>query len=54
MWGETTRTLIQYRGVVHCVGETIRTLMQYRGEENTHTNAAEGGGPLCEGRQYAH
>ena len=43
MWGETTRTLVQYRGVVHCVGgdnphtrstvwgETTRTLVQYRG-----------------------
>ena len=42
MWGETTHTLMQYRGVVHCGGETT---MQYRGVvhcvggDNTHTNA---------------
>ena len=44
MWGETTHTLMQYRGVVHCVGGD-NTLMQYRGVvhrvggDNTHTNA---------------
>ena len=45
MWGETIHTLMQYRGVVHCVGETTHTLMQYRevvhcvGGDNTHTSA---------------
>ena len=38
MWGETTHTLMQYRGVVHCVGG-----------DNTHTNAVKGGGPLVWG-----
>ena len=32
MWGETTHTLMQYRGVVHCVGG-----------DNTHTNAVTTG-----------
>ena len=45
MWGETTHTLVQYRGVVHCVrGDNTHTLVQYRGvvhcvgRDNTHTN----------------
>ena len=45
MWGETTHTLMQYRGVVHCVGGDNTHTMQYRGVvhcvggDNTHTNA---------------
>ena len=45
VWGETRYTLMQYRGVVHCVGGDNTTLMQYRGVvhcvggDNTHTNA---------------
>ena len=40
MWGETIHTLMQYRGVVHCVEG-----------DNTHTNAV---GPLRGGRQDTH
>ena len=44
MWGETIRTLMQYRGWSTVWGVTTHTLMQYRGVvhcvrgDNTHTN----------------
>ena len=45
MWGETIRTLMQYRGVVHCVGgdnthtNAVRGVVHCVGGDNTHTNA---------------
>ena len=60
MWGETIRTLMQYRGVVHCVGgdnthtNAVQGVVHCVGGDNTHTNAVQGGGPLCGGRQHAH
>ena len=60
MWGETTRTLVQYRGVVHCVGgdnthsSAVQGVVHCVGGDNTHTSAVQGGGPLCGGRQHAH
>ena len=37
MWGETIHTLMQYRGVVHCVGGD--NTHGGGGGDNTHTNA---------------
>ena len=60
MWGETTHTLMQYRGVVHCVGgdnthtNAVQGVVHCVGGDNTHTSAVQGGGPLCGGRQHTH
>ena len=60
MWGETTHTLVQYKGVVHCVGgDNAHTSAVWGGwstvwGETTHTLVQYGGVVHCVGGDNAH
>ena len=59
MWGETTHTLMQYRGWSTVWGETTHTLMQYRGVvhcvgETIHTLMQYRGVVHCVGGENTH